>query len=109
MLDYLQRQRIILGSLYLIHKNKQKIFAETELRLYGNRIEVGSETAPDYTFSFDETGIVTVLGKNKINLYFGEKLYQFQGSKRFNALKYVHFFHRYKQGKAGENNEFLGL
>ena len=92
------------------YKNKQKIFAETELRLYGNRIEVGSETAPDYTLAFDETGMVTVLGKNKINLYFGEKLYQFQGSKRFNALRHVNIFHHYLNSKEGSSNEqFLGL
>ena len=82
----------------------------TQLRLYGDRIEVGSETAPLFVFPFDETGTVTVLGKNKINLYIGDKLYQFWGSERFNALRYVNIFYHYLNCKEGaEHGEFLGL
>ena len=92
------------------YKNKISLHKETELRLYGNRIEVGSEDAPDFVFPFDETGTVTVLGKNKINLYFGDKLYQFWGCERFNALRYVNIFHHYLNCKEGaEHGQFLGL
>ena len=92
------------------YKNKVSLHKETELRLYGNRIEVGSEDAPDFVFPFDETGTVTVLGKNKINLYFGDKLYQFWGCERFNALRYVNIFHHYLNCKEGaEHGQFLGL
>ena len=92
------------------YKNKVAVAEHTELRLYGDRIEVGSEEAPLFVFPFDETGTVTVLGKNKINLYYGEKLYQFWGSQRFNALRYVNIFHHYLNCKEGaEHGEFLGL
>ena len=92
------------------YKNKVSLHKETELRLYGDRIEVGSEDAPFFVFAFDETGMVTVLGKNKINLYFGDQLYQFWGSERFNALRYVNIFHRYLNCKEGAaESTFLGI
>ena len=92
------------------YKNKVLVEENTQLRLYGDRIEVGSETAPRFVFPFDETGTVTVLGKNKINLYIGDQLYQFWGSERFNALRYVNIFYHYLNCKEGaEHGEFLGL
>ncbi|MBE6971871.1 MAG: 1-acyl-sn-glycerol-3-phosphate acyltransferase [Ruminococcaceae bacterium] len=92
------------------YKNKKPLFDDTELRLYGNRMEVGSEAAPDYVFSFDEVGTVTVLGKNKINLYIGDKLYQFQSGARFNALRYVNIFYRYQNTMHPEEHSvFLGI
>ena len=92
------------------YKNKVAVANSTQLRLYGDRIEVGAENAPLFTFPFAETGTVTVLGKNKINLYIGEKLYQFWGSERFNALRYVNIFYHWQNCQEGaEHGEFLGL
>ena len=40
----------------------------------------------------------------------GGKIYQLKGGKSFNALKYVHIYHRYKNIiKGDENEQFLGL
>ena len=86
------------------YKNKKLLKKETVVRLYGDRI-----TVDDQVFSFDETSAVVVLGKNKLNIYSGNEIYQLKGSKRFNALKYVNFFHRYQNIKAGKKDEFLGL
>ena len=92
------------------YQHKLTLQEKTQLRLYGNRIEVGPEEAPLYTFTFDQTDTVTVLGKNKINLYIGDKLYQFWGSERFNALRYVNIFYHYQNRKEGiTHGEFLGL
>ena len=66
-------------------------------------------TVEELVFPFTETQAFTVLGKNKLNIYHGKQVYQLKGSKRFNALKYVQFFHRYQNIKAGKNDEFLGL
>ena len=51
------------------------------------------------------------LGKNILNVYFEDNVYQVQGLfKGFNALKYVHLFNRYKNIKRGEADvKFLGL
>ncbi len=86
------------------YKNKHLLTKNAAVRLYGDRI-----TVDDRTFHFDETSAVVVLGKNKLNIYSGKELFQLRGSKRFNALKYVHFFHRYQNIKGGKNDEFLGL
>ena len=48
--------------------------------------------------------------KNKVNIYDGNEILQLKGSNRFNALKYVNFFHHHKNTKAGKTNgQFLGL
>ena len=86
------------------YKNKELLKKNAKVCLYGDRI-----TLDDRVCTFEEASSVAVLGKNKLNIYIDNEILQLKGSKRFNALKYVHFFHRYKQGKAGENNEFLGL
>ena len=86
------------------YKHKKLLKKDAAVCLYGDRITVDGRT-----FSFDETSAVVVLGKNKLNIYFDKELLQLKGSKRFNALKYVQFFHRYQNIKAGKNDEFLGL
>ena len=81
----------------------------TDISLYGNRIIMKTEKET-LTLPFDETSTVTVLGKHKLNIYHGGKIYQIKGDKRFNALKYVHIYHRYKNICKGEENvKFLGL
>ena len=91
-------------SLVIPNKHKKLLNKAATVQLYGDRIVVDDRVMP-----FGETGAVVVLGKNKLNIYFGKELLQLKGSKRFNALKYVHFFHRYKNETEGDGNEFLGL
>ena len=95
------------ASLSLVHpyKRKELLKKETTVRLYGDRI-----TVDETEHRFDSVSAVVVLGKNKLNIYTGKEIYQLKGSKRFNALKYVNFFHRYKNLKSGDHNgKFLGL
>ena len=90
-----------------VHPNKFKELLKeaVQISLYGDRITLDGQ---DYPFS--GLGAVVVLGKNKLNLYTGNDIFQLKGSKRFNALKYVNFFHRYKNMTQGEKHgEFLGL
>jgi len=78
---------------------------EAAIRLYGDRI-----TIDDREYPFAETDAVVVLGKNKLNIYAGKDILQLKGNKRFNALKYVNFFHRYKNQMTGDKNgKFLGI
>ena len=94
------------AALSLVHpyKRKELLKKEARVRLYGDRI-----TVDENEYRFDSVSAVVVLGKNKLNIYTGKEILQLKGSKRFNALKYVNFFHRYKNETAGDNNEFLGL
>lgn len=94
----------------ILYDSKRLIAKEARLKLFGNRIEVsGGDFAA--CWNFDEVGTVTVLGKNKINVYIGDKVYQIKSDERFNALKYVNIFYLYKSIVKGENNgkQFLGL
>lgn len=93
----------------IVFEKKIHIADGVGLSLYGDRItaEMGGEVL---NLHFDDVTAVVVLGKNKLNIYHGGKLYQIKGSKRFNALKYVHFYYRYKNIMSGdENADFLGL
>lgn len=91
-------------SLVTPNKNKTLLNKAAAVALYGDRITVDDRVMP-----FEEISSVVVLGRNKLNIYVGKELLQLKGSKRFNALKYVNFFHRYKNEMAGNDNEFLGL
>jgi len=87
-----------------VNSHKEALADNTKVCLYGDRI-----TVDDRVFPFDGCSAVTVLGKNKLNIYFGSEVFQLKGSKRFNALKYVNFYHRYKNIIGGQDDKFLGL
>ena len=87
---------------YLIDKD-----AKVSLRADGIFVETKEKT---YDFPFDSVSTVTVLGKNKVNLYIDGNLYQLKGDKRFNGVKYVQLCYRAKNQRKGEGEgEFLGL
>lgn len=93
----------------ILYDRKMPIKDGVKISLFKDKISVFGEGI-DLTFDFASTGAVTVLGKNKLNVYFGGKVYQIVGSARFCALKYVNLYYRYQnQTKESENAEFLGL
>lgn len=90
-------------------ERKNLLCKEAVVSLYSDTLSVKTD-AQTLEFSFDKTTAVTILGKNKLNVYHEGKIYQIVGSKRFNALKYVHIFNRCKNvGKGAEHEQFLGL
>ena len=94
-------------QLSLVHPNSHKDVLQkaATLRLYGDRI-----TLDDREFPFRELDALTILGKNKLNLYHGKDILQIKGSKRFNGLKYLNFYHRYKNQTTGDGTgTYLGL
>ena len=92
------------------NKNKVLLCKDAGISLYGNRIVVNEGNADEMIFDFDHVSVITVLGRNKLNIYDKENIYQFKSGKRFNALKYMNFFFRYKNIKSGDENEvFLGI
>ncbi len=90
------------------YTKKEVIAEDAKISLFANKIaiEYGEEKTE---YLFDELSSVAVLGKNKLNLYLGKRIFQLKGDKRFNALKFVHIFYKYKQVKGEQNGEFLGL
>ena len=93
----------------IVYKNKELLFEHAEIRLYGNRITVNENKADKIEFPFDKVEAIAVLGRNKLNVYFDSKVYQFKGDKRFNALKYVNICYRHKNILEGKDGKFLGL
>lgn len=91
-------------------KKKQLLRKQAKLSLYGDRIVLDEGTAQAETWHFDDVQVITVLGRNKLNIYHGKQLFQFKSHKRFNALKYMHIYFRYKNLMRGDSDvEFLGL
>lgn len=76
--------------------------------LYGNKLECKGDT--ELKLNFDEVSAIAVLGRNKLNIYVGDKIYQIKSGKRFNAVKYMNLYYRYSNIKKGESEEaFLGI
>ena len=81
---------------------------DAAISLYGDRYVIKGEE--ELILPFDNISAVSVLGRNKLNIYYGDKLYQIKSDKHFNALKYVNMYYRYRNTHGGEKDEqFLGL
>lgn len=94
----------------LLYKKKQLFRSNVEITLYGDRLVLDQGTENALILPMAEITAAAVLGRNKLNVYHGDKVYQFKGDERFNALKYVHIYHRYRNISRGEeNDQFLGL
>jgi hypothetical protein len=90
-------------------EKKELLCKEAKITLYGDRL-IFTFGEDETVCAFEDISSVAVLGRNKLNVYYKDKIYQVKGSKRFNALKYVHIYHRHKNLVKGEANaEFLGL
>ena len=77
--------------------------------MYCNRIEIIYKDKKD-TYMFDEISSSGVFGRNKMNFFIGNRVFQFLKDKRFNAMKFVNLYYKYKIEKGEENNDkFLGL
>ena len=90
------------------YKKKRIISEDCRVELYGDRIQISSKEVNE-VFPFSDCTAVTVLGRNKVDIYHADKIYQLKGGKSMNAIKYVHFYNRFKNISKGDSNEFLGL
>lgn len=103
---YQERARL---SEVIVYERKKRLSDDTAVALYGDRIVVSEADTPR-VFTFEEVSAVTVLGRNKLNIYHDGHVYQLKGDKRFNALKYVNMYYHYKNVSKGDTRgEFLGL
>ena len=94
----------------IINKKKVPFKKAAQISLYGDKIIFNEGRADELKLAFGNISALSVLGRNKANIYYGDKVYQLKGDKRFNALKYVHIYYRYKNiTKGNECEQFLGL
>ena len=100
------------GSLFevVVYKNKRLIKENITLSLYPDKLVIDEGKDSEIIFDFDSISAITILGRNKLNVYSGNKIYQIKSHKRFNALKYINFYNRFINIKKGDTNvKFLGL
>ena len=94
----------------IVYKRKNILRKSARISLYGDRIVIDENTDKAFSLPFSELTAISVLGKNKLNIYHDKKLYQLKGDSRFNALKYVNIYHRNKNIVRGDTvGKFLGL
>lgn len=93
-----------------LYKNKELIEKAVRLELKGGAVNIAFKDGSVREIPFSEASAITVLGKNLINIYLKDIIYQIKGDKRFNGLKFVHLYNRSRNIKEGRGNEqFLGL
>ena len=94
----------------IVNKKKLPLKQNAKISLYGDKIVFNEGQDDEIKLNFAEVFAVSVLGRNKANVYIGDKVYQLKGDKRFNALKYVNIYYRHKNiTKGNECEQFLGL
>ena len=94
----------------MVYKKKEHISDDAKISLYGDRITVKEEDGKETVFRFNEISAVTVLGRNKLNIYSDKRIFQLKSGKRFNALLFVNTFYRYKNiMEENSDGKFLGL
>lgn len=92
------------------YQRKRLLEKKVTLQLYGDRITATDGGGVVLSLDFDRISVITVLGRNKLNIYYGDKIYQIKSHERFNAVKYMNMVYHAKAIKEGvEHGEFLGL
>ena len=94
----------------ILNKHKELYMKRASLALYGDHIVLTAPGGDAQVMTFEDVKSAAVLGRNKLNLYVGDRVLQITGGKRFNALKYVNLYYRYQNlTKEADNEQFLGL
>ena len=102
------------------YKKKLMLDKEAVIRLYSDRYEfsVGAGATADFAenscfdgiaLPFSKVQAAAAVGRNKLNIYTSEGIYQIKADKHFNPLKYVNFYYHYIGNGENSDAEFLGL
>lgn len=94
-------------SQVIVGKRKKPICKKATLSMYADRIEIVSKKQ-HLVFTYQDITGMAVMGRNKLNFHC-DGIYQVKGKKRFNALKYMNIFYRYKNIQEADNGTFLGI
>lgn len=94
----------------ILYKKKNRLYKNAVIRLYGDRVTITPAEGEPIVCRYDEKCDITILGKNKLNVYVKDRIYQLKGDVRFNALKYINLHQRSLNIMNGEpNSTFLGM
>ncbi len=93
----------------ILYKRKEVLREKASIALYGDRIVIDEGKPNELLLSFLDSP-VTLLGKNRLNIYHEDMVYQIKGDFHFNALKYLNFYNRWKNIHAGTPDAtYLGI
>lgn len=101
-------QDVVAWRQVIVGKRKKTICKKVQLTLYPDRIEFATQKQ-SWAFTYADISAMAVMGRNKLNFHCGGKIYQVKGKKRFNALKYMNIFYRYKNIQEDNHGTFLGI
>ena len=81
-------------------KGKKLLHKNAKLTLYPDKIVFTLKKGQAIKKEFlTDVSSMAVLGKNKLEIFVDDKVWQVVGDKRFNAVKYANFFFKYKNNK----------
>ena len=105
---YLYEDKIELREV-ILYKKKKKISKNAKIRIYNNKYEIEFKKEK-LVLDFSDVSVVTVLGQNKVQIYWKDKIYQLKGSERMNALKFMNIYYHKKNIDEGVSEHgFLGI
>ncbi len=93
----------------ILYKRKEVLRESASISLYGDRIVIDEGKPNELLLSFSDSP-VTMLGKNRLDIYHEDMVYQIKGDFHFNALKYLNFYNRWKNVNQGTPEAtYLGM
>jgi 1-acyl-sn-glycerol-3-phosphate acyltransferase len=107
----LYSDQITTYSQVIPYKKKVKLAKNICFSVYADKYTLINEDF-SVTLFFDSISAVSVLGRNKLNIYVGSDIYQIKTkNKRFNALKYMNIYYHSMNIAKGvtENGKLLGI
>lgn len=107
----LYSDKITTYSQVIPYKKKVKLAKNICFSVYADKYTLINEDF-SVTLFFDSISAVSVLGRNKLNIYVGSDIYQIKTkNKRFNALKYMNIYYHSMNIAKGvtENGKLLGI
>ena len=90
---------------------RESIKFKRKKKLAGNRVSISadgitiSDAKERFYYPLTDISALTMVGKKKFNFYYGDKILQVKGNKRFCAIKYVHIFDGLRQIKSESTSE----
>lgn len=100
------------------YSKKKCIYEECLVKSYNDHLTIIDAKNNENVFKVDYKDLMamSVLGKNKFNFYYNDKIYQVKSDIHFNALKYVNIYYRYVnmnnlevEEEMNDSRKFLGL
>ena len=95
----------------IVFKKKKLLASAVTVRAFADRFEIEGDTVR-LTLPFNDVKAAACIDDHKLNVFYGDTIYQLQNRGGFNALKYcnVYYHAKFVQG-GGEDGEFqfLGL